>query len=132
MSKEHSSTDNASITIDGVRAYVKVWRRPDLDSATGARLAGELGDLLKALPTHGVREVSFDFREAPPVAGPKTTATLGEMFAGFDAANIRLSVIVGDHSVQALQFRRLVSERIAELGRVVFDETEADAWLSQR
>ncbi len=132
MSKVHSSTDNASISMEGARAHVKVWRRPDLDSATGTRLANELAVLLKALPGLGVREVFFDVREAPPVAGPKTTAVLGEIFAGFDAANLRLSVLVGDHSVQALQFRRLVAERIAERGRVVFDENEADAWLSRR
>lgn len=132
MPKVHSSTDNSSISTEGVRAHVKVWRRPDLDSATGSRLASELAAQLKALPGLGVREVLFDVREAPPVAGPKTTAVLGEIFAGFDAAHMRLSVIVGANSVQALQFRRLVAERIGERGRVVLDENEAEAWLSRR
>ena len=63
-----------SITSDGARAEIKIWRRPDLDSAAGARNAEEMAAEAAKLPHRGIREVILDLREAPGVAGPRRPA----------------------------------------------------------
>jgi len=121
--------DNYSIALEGVRATVTVWRRPDLDSAAGARAAGELAREVAALPRKGVREIILDLSEAPPVAGPKTTESLGQLLRTAASAGARIAVVVGGDAVQKLQMKRLVADNAPAQARVVTDAEAAEHWF---
>ena len=119
-----------SITVDGQRAEIRMWRRPDLDSATGAANAIEMAAEGARLPARGVREITFDVRDAPAVAGPKSTAAMAELMAGWGTARIRVAVLISDDPVKTLQFRRLVTEHAPTNARVTTDPVEAARWLA--
>lgn len=112
-----SETENYSIDIDGTRAVAKVWRRPDLDSATGARLAGELGVDISRIVGR-IRTLVLDVSAAPPVAGPKTTEALGGLLATCEKAGVDIDVLVTDDAVQSLQIKRLISQYAPKHGRL--------------
>lgn len=112
-----SEAENHWIDVDGPRAVAKVWRTPHLDSAAGARLAGELArGIERVLPQ--VKTLVFDVTEGPTVAGPKTTEALGALFASCERAGVALEVQTTNDAMQTLQFKRLVAEHAPKLGRV--------------
>jgi hypothetical protein len=121
-----------SIIVDGHYAEIKIWRRPDLDSAAGARNAQEMATESAKLPARGVREILFDVREAPAVAGPKSTAVLAELLRGWGMARVRIAVLISDDAVKTLQFRRLVVEHAPKNAFVTSDPHEAARWLVPR
>ncbi len=119
-----------SITSDGARAEIKIWRRPDLDSAAGARNAEEMAAEAAKLPNRGIREVILDLREAPGVAGPRSTAALGTMFARWAAAKVRIAVLISEDPLKTLQFNRLVADHAPKHACVSTDEAEATRWFA--
>jgi hypothetical protein len=125
------SGDMFSITVDGTRAEVRIWRRPDLDSEKGAQNAARIAEEALKLHAHGVRTVLLDVREAPAVAGPKSLASLSTMMAAWATARIRICILVGtDDALKMLQFTRVVTEVAPRDARVVKDEAEAQKWLA--
>jgi len=123
--------DMFSITVDGPRAEVRIWRRPDLDSETGAKNAARIAEEGARLPGRGVRAVLLDVRDAPSVAGPKSIASMGALMAAWAAARVRIVVLVGpDDAMKSLQFTRTVTENAPRDARVVKDAAEAAAWLA--
>jgi hypothetical protein len=119
-----------SISVDGARAEIKVWRRPDLDSASGTRNTVEMTEEAAKLPGRGIKEVIFDLREAPGVAGPKSTELLGGMFARWATAKLRVAVLINDDPLKVLQFNRLVSDHAQRNACIARDEDEASRWFA--
>lgn len=123
--------DMFSFTVDGPRCEIKIWRRPDLDSETGARNAARISEEAGKLAGRGVRAVLLDVREAPSVAGPKSVASLGAMMAGWSAANMRVAILLSSEDpIKKLQFNRVVTENAPRGARVLTDATEAAQWLA--
>lgn len=120
--------DNYAIEIRGDRATARVWKRPDIDSAAGARSAAAMVTALKELAIKRCSLV-FDLREAPVVAGPRTVETLGDLLATFEASRARIAVIVTNEPMQALQYRRLLSTYAPTQGRLTTTPAEAEAWI---
>jgi hypothetical protein len=119
-----------SVTIDGPRAEIRIWRRPDLDSETGAKNAAAIADAAAKLASRGVRAVLLDVKDAPAVAGPKTIASLSSMMAGWAAARMKVAIVVNDDPIKLLQFRRVVTENAPPGTRVHTDAAEATTWLA--
>jgi len=119
-----------SISSEGARAEIKIWRRPDLDSAAGARNAEEMAAEAAKLPNRGIREVILDLREAPGVAGPRTIEALGTMFARWAAAKVRIAVLISADPLKTLQFNRLVADHAPKHAFVTVNEVEATRWFA--
>ena len=114
-----SEGENYFIDVDGGRAVAKVWRMPQLDSATGARLAGEIVDVLgKLVRERRITSLVFDVTDAPPVAGPKTTEMLSQLLTTCERGGVALEILVSNDAMQNLQFKRLVSENAPTHARV--------------
>jgi len=127
-----ATAENYSIALEGMRAVVKVWKRPDIDAATGAARAAELVAHVRALTVDRARSVLLDLNAAPPVAGPKTTEVLADLLRTCERAEIPVAFVYGPDAVQALQCRRLVVEHAPKNGRAVRDLAEAEAFLGTR
>jgi len=126
MSTPYARGENFSIAVDGGHALAAVWRRPDLDSAAGARSANELTFHLRKL-TPQLKSLVLDLRDAPVVAGPKTVETLGELLRGCEKASVRVAVVLSGDPMQLLQFRRLVATYAPTEGKAVVSLTDAEA-----
>ena len=127
--KRYASGGNYVIDIDdeGV-VELRVWKRPDVDSITGARFAEEKIALLRKLALGPAKGLVFDLRDAPPVVGPKTEAALGAMLEIFEGVRKRVTMLAGDSSVQQLQVKRLIAKHAPRFGRADTDPREARAW----
>ena len=119
-----------SITIDGPRAEIRIWRRPDLDSATGALNAERISTEAGKLAARGVRAVLLDVREAPAVAGPKTVVSLSTMMKDWAKAHLRVAILVNDDPIKVLQYTRVMTENAPRGSRVITDALEAKGWLA--
>lgn len=116
---------NYRIELDEGIARCVVWRRPDVDGATGAAWAMEKIGHFRALARGPARALLFDLRQAPPVTGPKTQEALGQMLESFERMRRPVAVLVGDHAVQKLQLQRVVSQSCPSVGAVFDDEGAA-------
>ena len=120
-----------SIKVDGPRAEIRIWRRPDLDTETGAKNAAAIAEEGMKLPARGVRFVLLDMTDAPAVAGPKSIASLGSMMSTWATAKMKIVIVVtSDDPIKMLQFRRVVTERAPADARIVTDVAEAAKWLA--
>ncbi|MBX3213128.1 MAG: hypothetical protein KF850_13925 [Labilithrix sp.] len=122
--------ENYEIDPGGRWAVARVWRRPDLPSADGARDASEMVRHLVAL-TSKISGLLFDLREAPAVAGPRTVDAMTQLLEAYERASVRIAVVVADDPLKALQFRRLVTTFAPTWGRLDVSLAEAEAWLSR-
>ena len=123
--------DMFSITVDGPRAEIRIWRRPDLDSETGAKNAARIAEEAARLPARGVRAVLLDVRDAPSIAGPKSIASMGALMAAWAAARLRIVILVApDDALKTLQFTRAATENAPRDARVMKDAAEAAKWLA--
>jgi hypothetical protein len=110
-------------------ACCRVWTRPDLDSAAGARFAAEKVRHFQALSLGAANGMILDLSGAPPVAGPSTQASLGEMLAAWERVNRPVAVVAGGNQIQLLQLRRLVTSHAPRCGTVFTDLSAARAWV---
>lgn len=112
--------------------WVSVWRRPDLDTATGAALAQALvDDLLAALGERSaLRTIVLDLRQAPPVNGPATQASIGRLLSACEQAGVRVVALHGGEALAALQFGRLVRESAPRCGQVLGDVAQVEALVA--
>jgi hypothetical protein len=129
MAEVVASAENYSITVDGARAVLRVWRNPELDSKTGAQHAEEIVGQLLALTKERVTSILYDATEAPPVAGPRTQAALEGLFRSCERKQVPFAIVYGDDAVRALQLRRLVTTCAPRHGCAVRDLAEAEAFL---
>jgi hypothetical protein len=116
--------------------WVTVWRRPDLDTATGAALAlalvsTVLGQISGSAGTAGLRAVVLDLRQAPSVNGPSTQHSIGRLLAACEQAGMTPVLLHRSEGLPALQLGRLVREHAPRLGRASDDVAVAEA-LTQR
>ena len=119
--------ENYEIEVHGRRATARVWKRPDLDSAEGARNAAVMVTKLTELAS-SVDSLVFDLREAPVIAGPRTVDALGVLFSSYEQAGARIAVIASNEPLQTLQFRRLLSTYAPTTGQLTLSTSEAEAW----
>jgi hypothetical protein len=120
-----------TFSIDGPRAQIRIFRRPDLDSETGAKNAARISEEALKLPGRGVRAVLLDVRDAPVVAGPKSIASIAAMMAGFAAAHMKVAILVqADDALKVLQYTRVMTEHAPRDARVIKDVAEATKWLA--
>jgi hypothetical protein len=130
--ERYASGGNYTIELDpdGL-AHVRVWRRTDVDSETGARFAEEQLAHLRVLARR-CKGLVFDVRDAPPVVGPKTEAALGAVLELFAGVRKRTCFLVSANPVQQLQFKRLIASRGSNRGRVETDPETARNWALGR
>jgi hypothetical protein len=119
-----------SITVDGPRAEIRIWRRPDLDTETGSKNAAAIAAESLKLAARGVRTVLLDVKDAPAVAGPKSIASISAMMAAWAAAKMKIAILVSDDPIKMLQFRRVVTEQAPRDACVFTDAAEAARWLA--
>lgn len=99
------------------RAVCRVWRRPDLSSADGARCAEEMTGLMRAASSRSeTMGMLFDLRDAPFIAGPRTEAAVTLMLASWDQLRKRSVIILSDNPMQQLQMKRLVEKHAPRFG----------------
>jgi hypothetical protein len=132
MPTPFAAGENYVIELSGDVAVVKVWRVPEMDSATGARLAGEIALHVKRLAAQKLRGVMFDVQKAPPVAGPRTVETLSELLGDCEKAGIQIAVLVSGDPMQQLQCRRLTTSFAPTRGRTTTDPDDAASWIARR
>ncbi|HEY8429058.1 MAG TPA: hypothetical protein VIL20_11815 [Sandaracinaceae bacterium] len=133
MATLYAEGGNYRIELDASRiASCRVWRRPDVDSETGAAWAREKVAYFDALASGDARAMIFDLRDAPPVTGPKTQEALGKMVSAFERHGRRIAIVTGPSPVQRLQLQRIVDEAAPTVGRVVTSLDEARAWATAR
>lgn len=119
-----------SIALDGDRGSIRVWRRPDLSTDEGARLAVEMANAIAGLLPK-IRALLFDLRDAPPVSGPATVEALGNLVRACERGRIRVAAIVADDAMQRLQVNRVVRELAPEMARVFSTPEDAEPWLAR-
>jgi hypothetical protein len=132
MPTPFAAGENYSIELSGDVAVVKVWRVPEMESAVGARLAGEIALHVKKLASQKLRGVMLDVHKAPPVAGPRTVETLSELLGACEKAGVQIAVLVSGDPMQQLQFRRLITSFAPTRGRTTTDAADAVAWIARR
>ena len=123
---------NYRVELDGDVAHCRVWSRPDLDFAAGARLAEQKVAICRSLATGEARGLLFDLREAPKVTGPKTQASLEQILSAWESAARPVAVIVSPASLQKLQLSRLARDSAPRHAEVFVDFELARQWLKAR
>ncbi len=128
-------TANHRVERRGHDLWVSVWRRPDLDTATGAALAqalvstvlGELTAVEGVAGSSRLRVVVLDLRLAPPVNGPSTQQSIGRLLAACEQAQVTPALLHGGDALAVLQLGRLVREYAPRLGQVTADLASIEA-----
>lgn len=119
------------IVADGPIATCSVVNRSDVSPEEGARCAQEMREVLigqvvaRGSPYSGF---VFDVTRGPAVFGPRTRASLEELFRTSETHGKRVAVHVGSAAIQKLQFKSLCRECAPTQGRVFDDEGAAVGW----
>lgn len=129
MTDIYAEGGNYRIELDAGVACCRVWARPDLDSAAGARFALEKVGHFEALSLGAARGMIFDLSAAPPVAGPSTQESLGQMLATWERAKRPIAMVGGSNQIQLLQLRRLVASHAPSYGSLFTELPAARAWI---
>jgi hypothetical protein len=129
MPKIYAEGGNYSIELYAGVAYCRVWARPDVDSAAGARFAREKIAHFEALARADAKAMILDLTAAPPVTGPATQESLGHMLAAWERAKRPIAIVASGNQIQLLQLRRLVASHAAHSGSVFNDSQAARAWI---
>lgn len=123
----------ATIGTDGV-ARIIVWRRPDVNLATGAQYAAELIGVFERLtlePFSRVRGVLFDLTNAPSGWGPATEAALSQAFAKMETASRRLAVLTRHDALYMMAIGKVLGRHAPRCGRAFSSLSSAVAWAGQ-
>ena len=86
-----------------------VRRRPDLDTSAGA---DECELMCSAILDAGTDTdaLVLELSAAPPVTGPRTQATLGNMLRTWVRGRRRAAIVAGPSAVQRMQLDRIVAD----------------------
>lgn len=131
MSVTYAEGPFFSITLEDGLAMCRIWSRPDIEWAEGARIADTLAQSLTALaigPREQARALVVDEREGAPVIGPQTQTVMGSMLASWERRDRRVGCAFGSNAVKGLQVRRLLAEWAPKNGRGFESIEEARAW----
>src|SRR4051794_13542807 len=124
--------ENYSVELDGQVARLRVWSRPDLDFAAGARLAAKKVAISRSLAAGAqARGLLFDLRDAPKVTGPKTQQSLALIIGAWESAARPIAILVSPASLQKLQLTRIARDAAPHRSEVFVDLQAAEAWLQQ-
>jgi len=123
---------NYQIDLDGGVARCRVWRRPDVDRATGARFAEELADQFHTLASGAAQAMILDLHEAPPVNGPITQAALGKILAVCEASALPIALVSSDDPLQRMQLGRLARAHAPDWASVYDGRDDAERWVAKR
>ena len=122
---------NYRVVLEGPTVRIVVWRTPDVPSVEAAadfELASERVREMAAT----ISALLLDVREAPKVAGPRTTAALTGLLAAFAARKKRVAVVCSADALQQLQFKRLVGEASAQYATIFGEVADAEQWLAAK
>jgi hypothetical protein len=123
---------NFEITAQGETVRCRVMNAPDITPEEGARCAALIHDTLSShvLNRHSpYAGLIFDVQLGPAVFGPKTRASLEDLFRAAERAGKRVAVRVGDAAIQRLQFSSLCRECAPTQAAVVNSDSEEHAWF---
>jgi hypothetical protein len=115
---------NYRIELERGIVMCKVWSRPDVDRATGARYAEEKVAIFENLLTMSGSVCGaclLDAREAPTNWGPTTHAALARSVDLWERARRKIAIVASTDPLQTLLFRQLVKEAAPCYGRVFTD-----------
>ena len=129
MTEIYADGGNYCIELDAAIAYCRVWARPDVDSAAGARFALEKVGHFEALSLGAARGIILDLSAAPPVAGPSTQASLGQMLSSWERAKAPIAIVGGNNQIQLLQLRRLIASHAPGYGSLFTELPAARSWI---
>jgi hypothetical protein len=132
MTQRFAEGMNYQIDVEGALATCRVWSRPDLDSATGAKLAQEKIVLFQRLAAGTVEGMLLDLSRAPPVTGAKTQDALGAMLKAWQDAAKNVAVVAAINSMQQLQLRRIVAAFAPDYGKLFDGLAAAKIWLASK
>jgi hypothetical protein len=106
-----------------------IVNRDDVDPEEGARCAAEINRILSEVlgAKSAYKGVIFDVRQGPAVFGPKTRASLEQLFQHGERAGRRSAVRLGSAAIQKLQFTSLCRENAPSMARV-FENDDDDGW----
>ena len=123
---------NFEITAERGIVRLTVVNRPEVDREEGARCAQLMHDTLASrvlLVRSPYRALVLDVRQGPEVFGPKTRASLEELFRAAESARKRTAVRPGTSPIRRLQFASLCRECAPRQAKIVDDDQDEDAWL---
>jgi hypothetical protein len=123
---------NFEITAEAGIVRLTVVNRPEVDRDEGARCAQLMHDTLASrvlLTRSPYRGLVFDVREGPEVFGPKTRASLEELFRAAESSRKRTAVRPGTSPIRRLQFASLCRECAPRHAKIVDDDLDESAWL---
>ncbi len=128
ISASWAAGDNYRIDLVRTIAWVKVWKRPDLNRERGATLAREKVTLLRKLadgPRSMAKALLLDLREAPTSWGPMTQAALAEILSAWEHAGRRVAILLSSDPVQGVLVRPLIKQAAPTQARSFLVEAEA-------
>ena len=110
-----------------------ITNAPDVTPEEGARCAALMDETLRrAIGNAATRGgLLFDVRAGPPVFGPKTRASLEQLFTFVDEHGWPIAVIVGPAAIQKLQFVSLCAAAASRMAKVFHEESRAMSWASR-
>jgi hypothetical protein len=125
---------NFEITTDGRIVRCRVVNAPDIDPEEGARCARQIHDTLAGqvlTPGSPYAGLVFDVQLGPPVFGPKTRASLEELFRAAERTHKRLAIRVGSAAIQRLQFASLCRECAPTYASIADSDVVEVGWVRQ-
>ena len=120
------------ITAEGGIVRLSVINKPEVDREEGARCAQLMHDTLTSrvlLVRSPYRGLVIDVRQGPEVFGPKTRASLEELFRAAESSRKRTAVRPGTSPIRRLQFASLCRECAPRQAKIVDDDQDEDEWL---
>jgi hypothetical protein len=125
---KYADGGNHSFELREGLAYCRVWQRPDVDSATGAKWAREMIGHFEQLALAS-RGIVVDLTDAPPVNGPRTQDALGRMLHSFERARRPVAIVVGPNAMQRLQLQRIIEDEAPTQAKLFDSESTATHWI---
>jgi len=125
---------NFEITAQGETVRCRVMNAPDITPEEGARCAALIHDTLASqvlTKRSPYSALVFDVQLGPAVFGPKTRASLEELFRAAERAGKLLAVRVGEAAIQRLQFSSLCRECAPTQAALVSNDSEEQAWVDK-
>ena len=127
-----ASGANFEITAERGVVRLTVINRPEVDRDEGARCAQLMHETLTSRVLIGrspYKALVIDVRQGPEVFGPKTRASLEELFRAAESSRKRTAVRPGTSPIRRLQFASLCRECAPRQAKIVDDDLDESAWL---